>query len=247
MEYRSLVMPKKRSRVRHVQLSLDEARRPMGHGGWRPGAGRPRTRTGVSHDAREPVAATHPQHVTLRIVEGVRSLRRRPVVAVIRDAIARGHREDFRVTQFNVESNHLHLVIEARGNAARAKGLQGLQVRIARRANRVLGRSGSLFADRYHARALKTPREVRHVLRYVLNNARHHQPECVAFDGAWIDPCSSAAWFEGWREPIRPDTWWKRELLGLPSPVARPTIWLLTVGWRRHGLIAFDEMPGSPR
>jgi REP element-mobilizing transposase RayT len=233
--------------MRHVQLSLDQARRPMGHGGWRPGAGRPRTRKGVSHDARENVAPTHPQHVTLRIVEGVRSLRRRPVVAVIRDAIARGHREDFRVTQFNVESNHLHLVIEASGNAARSRGLQGLKVRIAKRVNRVLGRSGSLFADRYHARALKTPREVRHALRYVLNNARHHQPGCVAFDGSWIDPCSSAAWFEGWREPIRPDTWWKRELLALPAPVARPTVWLLTVGWRRHGLLGFDEMPGSPR
>jgi REP element-mobilizing transposase RayT len=171
-------------------------------------------------------------------------MRRRSVVAPIRAAIAKAQRGDFRVVHFNVESNHLHLIIEAHENPARARGMQGLEVRIARAVNRTVGRRGSVFADRYHARALKTPREVRHGLRYVLNNARHHQPECVAFDRTWIDPCSSAVWFDGWREPVRPDTWWKRELLAEPSPVARPTVWLLTTGWRRHGLLAFDEVPG---
>ena len=216
----------------------------MGHGGWRPGAGRPRTRKGVSHDAREPVASRHPQHITLRLVPDVRSLRRRPLVRVIREAIAKAHRDDFRVTDFNVESNHLHLVIEANGNQARTRGVQGLEVRIARRVNRALGRSGPLFADRYHARALKTPREVRLALRYVLNNARHHGVNPEALGPSWIDPCSSAPWFDGWRDAIQPDTWWKRELLAEPSPVARPTAWLRTTGWRRHGTIGFDEVPG---
>jgi hypothetical protein len=38
----------------------------------------------------------------------------------------------------------------------------------------VLGRGGAVWGDRFHARDLKTPREVRHALVYVLNNHRKH-------------------------------------------------------------------------
>ena len=219
----------------------------MGHGGWRPGAGRPRTRKGVSHDAREPIARSVPQHTTLRIADDVTSLRKRRLVKLIRESIAKAHKPDFRVAHFNVESNHLHLIIEAENNESRARGLKGLKVRIARRVNRPLGRRGSLFGDRYHTRALRTPREVRHAIRYVLNNAIRHGVAPSERDPTWIDPYSSAAWFDGWRARIEPDTWWKRELLAEPSPVARPTVWLLAVGWRKLGALAFDESPAGSR
>ncbi|MBA3459449.1 MAG: transposase [Deltaproteobacteria bacterium] len=240
-------MAKKRERIRHIQLSLDAARRPMGHGGWRPGAGRPRTRQGVSHEAREPIAGSVPQHVTLRIADGVTSLRKRKLVKLIRQSIAKAHKPDFRVAHFNVESNHLHLIIEAENNERRARGIKGLKVRIARRVNRALGRRGALFGDRYHTRALRTPREVRNAIRYVLNNAIHHGVAPSEREHTWIDPYSSAAWFDGWREQLEPDTWWKQELLAEPSPVARPTVWLLSVGWRKHGALGFDESPAGAR
>jgi len=238
-------MAKKPERKRHIQLTLDQARRPIGHGGWRPGAGRPRTRKGVSHDAREPVSADHPQHVTVRLVDGLPSVRNRKLVAELRQCIAKAHRANFRTIEFNIEANHMHFIIEASDNKARGRGVQGLKTRLARCVNRYLGRTGKVFADRYHARTLKTPREVRLALRYVLNNARHHG---IDLGRDWIDPSSSAAWFDGWKEPIKPDAWWKRELLAEPSPVAKATVWLLRVGWRRHGAIAFDEVPGrQPR
>ena len=96
------------------------------------------------------------------------------------------------------------------------------------------------MSDRYHARALTSPREVRNCLRYVLLNQRHHVTERV-LDRDWIDPCSSAAWFDGWRRAVVADTWWKAELLAMRPPVAAATTWLLTTGWRRHGLLLFDE------
>jgi hypothetical protein len=40
--------------------------------------------------------------------------------------------------------------------------------------NRVFGRRGSVLADRFHLHVLRTPREVRHALSYVLMNARRH-------------------------------------------------------------------------
>jgi len=227
-----------------AQLTLDQARKPTGHGGWRPGAGRPRGRKTVSHEARERIAAKHPVHVTLRAVEGVR-LRKEGVVEVVRRAISAGGRgEGFRVVEFNVLGNHVHMIVEAEGHEALARGMQGLGVRLARRINTILERKGALFSERYHARALRTPREVRNALRYVLLNARHHAAERgEKLYRGWVDPFSSAPWFEGWNAPIRVASWIKR-LISRERPTARATTWLLTQGWRKHGLLEVDDVPG---
>jgi len=224
---------------------LDQARKPDGkHGGWRPGAGRKRGET-RAHLPREKVAAAHPCHVTLRLVAGV-SARSERVLEAIRAAIEAGHRTDFHVTHFNVLGNHLHLVTEQDSERALARGMQGLKVRLARGINKTLDRSGRVFAERYHSRALETPREVRNVLRYVLCNARHHAAERgQRLARTWIDPYSSAPWFDGWRDPIVEKPW-LRPLLRRFAPTAPARTWLLTTGWRRHGLLAFDEVPGAP-
>jgi len=35
-------------------------------------------------------------------------------------------------------------------------------------------------------------------------------------------------------------------LEGIVRPVAEARTWLLSVGWRRHGLISVAEVPGKP-
>jgi REP element-mobilizing transposase RayT len=231
-----------------VQLTLDQARKPDGkHGGWRPGAGRPRGRKKVAHVARPEHSSRNPSHVTWRIAPGVTSLRKEPVLALIRATFSLpANRPGFRVVEFNVLGNHLHLVVEAAGRDALARGLQGLAVRLARAINKHLGRAGKLFAERYHARALSTPREVRNVLRYVLLNARHHAADRgQKLARFWIDPYSSGPWFDGWRDRIKSDAPWLVRLRKLPRPTAAAQTWLLATGWRRHGLLAFDEVPGG--
>ena len=229
------------------QLSLDHARRATGRGGWRPGAGRRRGRTRVAHAARERFPARFPLHVTLRVRDGVGSLRRGKLVRLMRQAVARAHRGGlFRIVHFNLLANHAHLVCEAASAEALGRGMQGLGVRLARGVNRLVGRRGALLAERYHVRILRTPREVRNVLSYVLLNGRRHAAQGgVRLARHWIDPCSSAAWFDGWREPIRADEPWVRELLAEPCPTAPARVWLLTTGWRRWGPLAFDEVPGG--
>jgi hypothetical protein len=135
----------------------------------------------------------------------------------------------FRVVHFTLQSNHIHFLLEASDARALSRGMQGLCVRIARRLNRSRRRAGPLFADHYHARALKTPREVRNALVYVLNNARKHGAR-----DADLDPYSSARWFDGWRElePASED-----------RMTSVPRTWLLSVGWRRHGEIRVLEAP----
>ena len=228
------------------QLDLAEARKPGGRGGWRPGAGRPKGRTTASHATRAGFASRVPQHVTLRVARGVPWLRKERAARVVRAAIrAGGHRDDFRVVHFNVLGNHLHLIVEAADARALARGMQGLNVRLARRLNAALGRRGSLFAERYHARALRTPREVRAAVRYVLLNARHHAAERgERLAPTWIDPYSSALWFDGWRAAVRVEAPWLRALAREPCPVAAPRTWLLTTGWRTRGPLAFDDVPG---
>ena len=111
--------------------------------------------------------------------------------------------------------------------------------------NSALKRTGKLFAHRYHARVLKTPREVRNALRYVLLNRKHHAAE-KRFDKYWVDPCSSGPWFTGWAEPIRKNAPYLYELVTAERPNAAPTVWLLTTGWKqRAGPLRFDERPAA--
>ena len=146
-------------------------------GGKRKGAGRPAkgNAPGVPHLCRPALSRHHPLHITLRIASGIPSLREGRLFDKVRSALAAGReRFGFRLVHFSVQGNHLHLIAEARDSGALARGMQGLSVRLARAVNRTLARRGRLFADRYHSRALKTPRAVHFAVRYVLLNARKH-------------------------------------------------------------------------
>ncbi|MBK9034552.1 MAG: transposase [Myxococcales bacterium] len=229
------------------QLTLDQARRPTGHGGWRPGAGRKKRPGACAHLPRVRFPASVPVHVTLKVVDGVPSFRRAAVMRVVHAAIrAGGHLGDFRVVHYSVLGDHVHLIVEAAGATALARGMQGLTIRLARRLNALLGRRGRLFAQRYHARPLRTPREVRNAVRYVLLNGRHHAAERgQVLSPGWIDPYSSALWFDGWKTAVRADAPWLRSLARDGCPTAAPRTWLLSVGWRRGGgLIDVDDVPG---
>jgi putative transposase len=225
-------------------------------GGVRAGAGRRPTGTtsGVSHLRRDSVARRHPLHVTLRVRRGLPSLRAHTLFGRVRRALAQGRdRFGFRLVQFSVQSDHLHLLVEANDRRALSRGVQGLSIRVARAANRELKRKGRFFADRYHARALTTPLAVRCALRYVLLNARKHERRnAQAVPAGFIDPCSSAAWFEGFARPrglafgvAQCRAGFARERLAMDAPVVAPHTWLLRVGYRRAPPFDVDETPAS--
>jgi REP element-mobilizing transposase RayT len=221
-----------------LQLELP-TRASAKHGGRRDGAGRPRTgKGGVRHRQREALASRHPVHVTLKLRRDAPRLRGCRSARVLRSAIRAGsERLGLRVVHYSIQSNHVHLVCEAKDAQALSRGIQGLEIRMARRLNRAHGRTGRVWADRYHARILRTPREVRNCLVYVLGNWRHHGG--AHYPDQALDPHSSAAWFDGFRE----------KLLPLPEGAERPTAaartWLLGVGWRKRGLISVAEAPSD--
>jgi hypothetical protein len=148
---------------------------------------------------------------------------------------------------YSLQGNHAHLIVEAQDRVTLGRGMMAIGSRLARAVNRAAERSGRVLADRYRVRLLPTPKQVRNALRYVLLNARRHAAKAEAALGRAVrlDPASSGRWFDGW----------KRENLGTGRadstappvdrpPVARARTWLLTTGWRRHGLLDPADVPG---
>jgi len=206
------------------------------HGGARPGAGRPKIsgrRVSEPHRRRAKVDSRKPLHIVLRAVRGLR-LRQSRVYHAIREALAQA--KLIRICHMSIQQSHVHLIVEAAHAHNLSRGLQGFQISAARKINAALGTSGKVFADRYHAVVLGSPRQIRNTLAYVLNNWRHHD---VTLEST-IDPFSSASSFAGWKENPRafPATY-------QPLPVDEPTTWLLRVGWRRHGPISVYAVPGG--
>ncbi len=186
----------------------------------------------VPHDLREPFQARFPVHVTVRRAAGLPHLRRKEEYRVLRAAFAVGaERAGFRLIEYVVMGDHLHVIVEGGDRRALVRGVSGLLIRCARALNRLWGRKGKVFVDRYHDHVLRTAKEVRAALCYVLQNARRHGERIET-----IDRFSSGPWFEGWRETM--------EIVGAgPQFLARAKTWLLMAGWLRWGRIGVGEVP----
>jgi hypothetical protein len=123
-----------------------------------------------------------------------------------------------------ISGNHLHLIVEAADEAALARGMQGLAIRIAKGLNRVMQRRGAVFRERYHAHVLRSPTEVARAVAYVLGNYFHHATSWGAsIARTEVDPYSSAAEHD-------------KDWTGVDPPlVVEARTWLLRVGWERGG------------
>ena len=221
------------ARRRPKQLSLPV---PPGWGGLRTGAGRkPNGRgPGVWHVSRPPHDQAHPVLVTLRAEP-------RSPVPPIRKRLSRPE-----ARARTIEPKHISRASFLRTDRSRPPRRRGERApvpchggfrasagRCAKAINRASHHRGRVWTDRYHARALRTPREVRTALVYVLQNFRKHLRA-----PAVVDPCSSGPWFDGWARAI--------ERRAEPAPTRPPISWLAATGWRRAGgLIAFNEAPRS--
>ena len=185
--------------------------------------GRPRIHdAGIGHTRRPPVSAKLPLHVTLRMDAHVWNLRRRRSFRIVERALwAAGTRSDARICHYSVQGNHVHMLVEASDKRALSSAMRSLAIRLGLGLNKLMQKKGRVVAHRYHARALRTPTEVRNALGYVLNNRRKHAAEQQrALRADFVDPYSSEA----------PHDF---------TPPA-PQTWLLACGWRRA------LRPGSP-
>jgi REP element-mobilizing transposase RayT len=182
-------------------------------------------------------------HVTLRARRGAPYLRAQAAFESLRRSIRAASKGAFRVVHFSVQPDHVHLIVEGSDKEALSRGMRGLVIRVARRLNGDLRRTGPLWGDRWHGRALRTPRECRNAIVYVLANFRKH----VRDARGPVDPLSSAAWFDGWRDARAAHLEALRR--GLDPPVRASRTWLGSTGWRLRGLVSVHESPlrASPK
>ena len=248
-------MAGRRARKRHIQQELLNAAGmafKSKRGGKRRGAGRPARgpRPSERHKRRAAFKAYHPLHVTLRLVDDVQPLRTKDIYAAMQKATkAVAGNKAMRIVHMSVQDSHVHLLVEADGRMELARGIQAFAISAAKQINRVVGlqrgrkRTGKVFADRYHVDVIKTPRQMRNTLAYVFNNWRKHR--VAGLSPGWrVDPFSTASLFDGWRDGACLD----RERF--PSEfsllvVQEARTWLLRVGWRRHGLLDWRQVPSA--
>ena len=238
-------------RKKHVQQTFEFRT----HGGKRPGAGRPPKkgrRPSEPHTERPEIDCRHPLHIVSRVVEGLGSLRRREMFLAVRAAtIVAFEAPGFHIVYLSIQRNHLHLIVEAKDKDKLAEGMKVFLGSAAKRINGVISRQhrarrrGQVFADRYFATPLTTPRAVRHTIGYVLNNWRKHREDRAPIAAGWkVDPFSNGADFWWWKERVDVPFLYRTPPTYLGLVTWLPRTWLLRVGWLRHGLVSVTELPG---
>jgi len=186
-------------------------------------------------------------HVTIRVMSDLPSLRRRETYAAIRAASAAAAKQQaFRIVHLSIQGTHLHLIVEADDKGALARGMQSFEISAARRINMVLARRGRVFDDRYHLVVIRSPKQMRSVLAYVLSNWRRHGADRGFAPGWLVDPYATGFAFAGWKERQLGIPLWPANVTASWLVVKSPGSWLLTTGWERGGgRISVFEVPGK--
>jgi len=137
------------------------------HGGRRPGSGRKRLHSeGVAHRRREKVTHRTPVHINFKVKTQVRNKR---CLKILKRAILNARRQGLRIIHFALESNHVHLIIEAIDNAVLTRGMRSLTVTFSKNVNK-----GRIQLERYHLHVLRSRREARNAVNYVVLNHEKH-------------------------------------------------------------------------
>jgi len=161
-------------------------------GGLRSGAGRKRIRSGgISHRPREKVGRHTPLHVNFKYKIPVRN---KETLKLLKRSIQNARKHGLRILQYSFQKNHIHLVLEADSNAILSRGMRSLTITFARGF-----KSGRIQLERYHLHVLRTAKEVKNALHYVLFNQQKHEKGIYSV----IDDYSSILFLENGLDLIR--------------------------------------------
>lgn len=137
-------------------------------GGRRPGSGRRRMQSrGVAHRDRERVNLRTPLHINFKYKAFIRN---KFCLKLLKRAILNSRKHGLKVIHFSLQSNHIHLIIEAESNEILTRGMRSLTVTFARGLQK-----GKVQIERYHLHVLKSIRETRNAVQYVLFNQQKHE------------------------------------------------------------------------
>lgn len=145
-------------------------------GGRRPGSGRKRIHSkGVAHRCREKVKLRTPLHINFKYCA---SIRNKICLKLLKRAILNARSHGLRIVHYSLQSNHIHLIVESENNEVLTRGMRSLTVTFAKGLKK-----GRVQIERYHLHVLKTLRETRNAVQYVLfNQQKHEKGTCSVVD-----------------------------------------------------------------
>jgi len=150
--------------MKQLKLNVYKGKR----GGRRPGSGRKRIHSkGVSHQRRERVTTKQALHVNFKVRT---SIRNKECLQILKRSIQNARSHGLRVLHFSLESNHIHLILEASNNTVLTKGMRSLTITFAKGVEK-----GRIQIERYHLHVLRTLRETKNAIHYVLFNHQKHK------------------------------------------------------------------------
>lgn len=151
-------------RKKQLELNLFRGTR----GGRRPGAGRKRIKSpGVAHRVRASVKRRTPLHINFKFN---RHIRNKDALRLLKRAIVRSRRFGLRIIHYSLQTNHIHLIVEADSNEILSKGMRSLTITFAKGL-----KAGKVQIERYHLHVLKTIQETKNAIHYVLFNKQKHE------------------------------------------------------------------------
>ena len=137
------------------------------YGGYRKGAGRKRIHSkGVAHRVREEVKKKHPLHINFKFKVQIRN---KIALKILKRAIVRAQIYGLNIVHYSMQSNHIHLIVEADNNEILTKGMRSLTITFAKGL-----KAGKVQLERYHLHVLKSVRETKNAVNYVLLNEQRH-------------------------------------------------------------------------
>lgn len=149
--------------TKQIELNLYKG----SHGGRRPGAGRRRLRSsGVAHRCRERISPRTPVHINFKYRVAVKN---KVCLRILKRAILNARSHEFRVIHFSLQHNHVHIIAEAESNEVLTRGMRSLMITMAKGL-----KQGRVQLERYHLHVLRSVRETRNALHYVLFNSQRH-------------------------------------------------------------------------
>lgn len=154
-----------------------------GWGGRRLNAGRSRIRSkGVAHKTRPLVSSKTALHINFKLKV---SIRNKECLKLLKRAITNARNHGLAIIHYSLQSNHVHLIVESRTNEIMTRGMRSLTITFAKGLKR-----GRVQIERYHLHVLRSLRETRNAVMYVLFNQQKHS----GLKRAYVDSYSSLGW-----------------------------------------------------
>lgn len=110
-------------------------------------------------------------HLTVRVHQDVPRLRRQAVLDYFRQLVGEARRRGVRTVASALLDSHLHWMVVAESAAALRDATRFVFGHLAKFINRLFGRRGKVFVERFASVCCRSVRQSFHALNYVIKNA----------------------------------------------------------------------------